>query len=169
MWLRNFCSRYLPWCKRHPKWQGTATPRSANDPDNVHEQTGYFNEQRQHTDCTMPAQLLQAKSQLRRTEFVSCFRDMHFNGPPFKGTNIPGQHTDFKKECSYFSENSKSKGQVYSFCKAIKGLSTKPVREGDQTSRAKMNLPSSSSHSGSKLFKENTWHFLVFQTLKNRF
>lgn len=147
----------------------TVTPRSANDPDNMHEQTGYFSEQWRHIFCTMPAQLLQAKSQLRRTWVCVMFQGHALYGPPFKGTNIPRQHTDFKKECSYFSENSKFKGWVYSFFKAIKGLSMKPVREGDQTSRAKTNLPSSFSHSGSKLFKENTWRFLVFQTLKNKF
>lgn len=154
--------------EKTPKMTGhTVTPRSANDPDNVHEQTGYFNEQRQPltVQCQLSSYRLSHSS--GEPEFVSCFRDMHFNGPPFKGTNIPGRHTDYK--CSYFSENSKSKGWVYSFSKAIKGLSTKPVREGDQTSRTKMNLPSSSSHSGSKLFKENTWRFLVFQTLKHRF
>lgn len=169
MWLRNFCSRCLPWWKRHPKWQGTLSPEKCERPWQCAWTNRLLQWAATATDHTMPAQLLQAKPRLRRTELVSCFRDMHFNGPPFKVTNIPGQHTDFKKECSYFSENSKSKGWVYSFCKAIKGLSTKPVREGDQTSRTKMNLPSSSSHSGSKLFKENTWCFLVFQTLKNRF
>lgn len=45
----------------------TATLKSVTNPENVHEQTGYFNDQRQHTDCTMPGQLLPAKSPLTRT------------------------------------------------------------------------------------------------------
>lgn len=131
--IKKFLFMMSTLMEKTPKmtWH-TVTPRSANDPDNVHEQTGYFNEQGRHTDCTMPAQLLQAKSQLRRTWVCVMFQGHALYGAPFKGTNIPHQHTDFKKECSYFSENSKFKGWVYSFLRQSKAspwsLSGKEIR-----------------------------------------
>lgn len=133
MWLRNFCSRHLPWWKRHPKWHGTLSPQEVRTTLTTcmnKQVTSVSSDDTFSVQCQLSFYRLSHSS--GEPEFVSCFRDMHFMGHHSKAQISHVSTQILKRSALTFQKTQNSKDEFILFLRQSRAspwsLSGKEIR-----------------------------------------